>query len=309
MTEYIGKVRLHYDFYSGKDMYEDGAEDELLDIVRSYGEMEYNQVIQERKSWPVLYHLSDVRENIVSWIPLTEKDRVLEIGAGCGAVTGALADRAGKTDCIELSKKRSMVNAERHKNQDNIDIYVGNFQDIEKHFTEPYDYIMLIGVLEYACSYIESDNPYVKFLQIVKKHLRHGGKIIIAIENKFGLKYWAGCREDHLYQYFKSLEGYADTDKARTFSKNGLRELCTAAGLHDMTFYYPYPDYKLPMAIYSDDFLPSKGSLINIYNIRNFDSDRMVLFDEAKVYDTLIAEGMFDFFSNSYLVVAGEKME
>lgn len=302
-TEYIGKVALHYECYGGKDLYRDGSEEELLEIVRNYKAAEYNRVIEERKSWPILYHLSDIRGNIADWIPFTKEDRILEIGSGCGAVTGTLAKKAGKVDCIELSRARSLINAERHKAFDNIDIRVGNFQDIESTLTEKYDYITLIGVLEYAASYIDSDYPYEEFLKIIKSHLKDGGKIIIAIENKYGLKYWAGCKEDHLGTYYSGIEGYVGVDSVRTFSKKGLEQLLAVCGMTDITFYYPYPDYKLPLEIYSDAYLPKAGSLTN--NFRNFDNERMIVFDEAKVYDNLIADGMFDIFSNSFLVIAG----
>lgn len=302
-TEYIGKVALHYECYSGTDLYQDGSEEELLEIVRNYDTAEYNRVIEERKSWPVLYHLSDIRGNIVDWIPFTKEDKILEIGSGCGAITGTLARKAGKVDCIELSRARSLINAERYKSFDNIDIKVGNFQDIENTLTEKYDYITLIGVLEYAASYISSEHPYEEFLKIIKNHLKDGGKIITAIENKYGLKYWAGCKEDHLGTYYSGIEGYVGVDSVRTFSKKGLEKLFEECGMTDIKFYYPYPDYKLPLELYSDEYLPKLGSLTN--NFRNFDSERMIVFDESKVFDNLIADGMFDIFSNSFLVIAG----
>jgi len=301
--EYIGKVALHYDCYSGKDLYEDGSEDELLNIVSNHGENEYNSIIDQRKDWAILYHLSDIRENIVDWMPIGKSDEVLEIGAGCGAITGALARKAAHVDCIELSRKRSLVNATRHKDMDNIDIQVGNFQDVEKSLTKKYQYITLIGVLEYAASYIKSDEPYVEFLNIIKKHLAPEGKIVVAIENKYGLKYWAGCKEDHLGTYYSGIEGYIGVDSVKTFSKNGLLKLGEESGLTDMEFYYPYPDYKLPMIVYSDDYLPKQGELTN--NLRNFDAERMMVFDESKAFDNIISDGMFDIFSNSYLVLYG----
>ncbi|MBQ9199872.1 MAG: class I SAM-dependent methyltransferase [Lachnospiraceae bacterium] len=303
-TEYIGKVAINYDYYGGEDLYQDGSEDELYDIVKNHKPEEYNSIIEKRKEWALLYHLSDIRENIVDWITFTKEDKVLEIGAGCGAITGSLARHAGRVDCIELSKKRSLVNAKRHEAFDNINITVGNFQDIEKDIEEKYDYITLIGVLEYAASYIASDTPYEEFLKIIKKHLAPSGKIIIAIENKYGLKYWAGCREDHLGTYYSGIEGYVGVDSVRTFSKNGLSKLLEDSGYENIKFYYPYPDYKLPLSIYSDDFLPQAGSLNN--NFRNFDEDRMLVFDESKVFDNLLSDGMFDIFSNSFLVIAGK---
>lgn len=73
----IGKVTLNYTCYPGEDLYCDGeVEDELLDIVRNMSEVEYPSVIEERKSWPILYHLSRQRENIVDWIPLDRKSVV-----------------------------------------------------------------------------------------------------------------------------------------------------------------------------------------------------------------------------------------
>ena len=39
--------------------------------------------------------------------------------------------------------------------------------------------------------------PYVEMLRKIRNHLNPGGKIVIAIENRLGMKYWAGCAEDH----------------------------------------------------------------------------------------------------------------
>ena len=100
--EEIGKVRLDYGKYSGKDYYSEGSiEDELLDIVKSKSSGEYDSVIEERKAWPFLYHLSSLRENIVDWIPMHKDCKVLEVGSGCGAVTGALSRKAGSVTCPE----------------------------------------------------------------------------------------------------------------------------------------------------------------------------------------------------------------
>ena len=191
--EEIGKVRLDYSQYSGKDYYSEGSvEDALLDIVKSRSSLEYDAVIEERKSWPFLYHLSSLRENIVDWIPMHRGCKVLEVGSGCGAITGALSRKAGRVDCVELSKKRSLINAYRHRECDNITIHVGNFQDIEPGLPGDYDYICLIGVFEYGKSYMGGDRPYETYLAKLFTHLAPGGRIVIAIENKYGLKYFAG---------------------------------------------------------------------------------------------------------------------
>ena len=203
--EEIGKIKLDLTHYPGEDYYCDGdAEDELLEITRNYSAVEYQRIIEERKSWEILYHLSSQRENIVEWLPITKEMKVLEVGSGCGAITGALAGKAGEVTCIDLSRKRSRINAYRHMDADNVTIHVGNFQDVEPDLPCDYDYICLIGVFEYAQAYIRSETPYEDFLNTIRKHLKPEGHIAIAIENKFGLKYWAGCREDHLGTYFSA---------------------------------------------------------------------------------------------------------
>lgn len=302
MREKIGNVTLDYRYYPGKDLYSDGpVEEELLEIAKNYKEEELNRVIDERNSWPVLYHFSHVRQNILEWVPMKKNDKVLEIGSGCGAITGVLARKAGKVTCIELSKMRSTINAYRNQEYDNVNILVGNFQDIEKNLEEKYDYITLIGVFEYSEGYIGTDKPYVEMLRRIAGHLKPDGKIIIAIENRLGLKYWAGCTEDHVGKYFEGLEGYPETKGVKTFSRKELKDIIHAAGSFKESFFYPYPDYKFPMTIYSDKYLPKKGDLKD--NALNFDRARVQLFNEPKVYDSLIESDLFREFSNSFLVV------
>ncbi len=304
MIEEIGKIRLDLTHYPGEDLYCDGeSEDELLAIARDCAAVEYQRIIEERKSWEVLYHLSPLRENIVEWLPIGGAMKVLEVGSGCGAITGALSRKAGEVTCVELSKKRSLINAYRHMDAENVTIHVGNFQDVEPDLPCDYDYICLIGVFEYAQAYIGSQTPYEDFLKIIKKHLKPDGHIAIAIENKFGLKYWAGCREDHLGTYFAGIEDYPQGGVVRTFTRDGLLAIAKRCGFSETQMYYPYPDYKFMTTLYSDRRLPKQGELSN--NIRNFDRDRLVLFDEKRVFDSVIREGQFPLFSNSYLLLLG----
>lgn len=308
LPERIGKVTLDYRFYPGEDLYSDGAiEDEILKIVKDSAKVEYPAIIEQKMSWPILYHLSSLRGNIVDWLPIGSSDRVLEIGSGCGAITDKLSQKAGWVTCVDLSAKRSQINAWRNQHRDNIEIFVGNFSDIEPTLATDYDYICMIGAFEYGQSYIHTGTPYEDFLKIIQKHVKKDGRIVIAIENKFGLKYWAGCKEDHSGVYFDGLEGYPDGGSARTFTRRGLERIFKSCGVKDYSFYYPYPDYKFPTVVYSDRRLPNQGELID--NMRNFDRDRMVLFNEKYVFDEIIQDKLFDLFSNSYMAVIGEAPE
>lgn len=305
MTKQVGSVKLDLEYYLGEDLYSDGdVENELLDIVQHHSEDELPQIINSNPKWPIVYHLSKERENVVKWFPFEKDASLLEIGAGCGAVTGCLCERVKSVTAVELSKKRSLINAYRHKGCDNLSILVANFKDIyEKLQKRKYDYITLIGVLEYADHYIGGRDAQCKFLEALDVLLNEKGKLIIAIENRLGMKYFAGCKEDHLGTLFSGIEGYGEKDtKVRTFDRIELERLMKRAGYYNFSFYYPYPDYKFAECIYSDERLPGKGELIN--NIRNYDGNRLVLFNEAKGFDSLVNSGLFPIFSNSFLVVA-----
>lgn len=300
--EKIGRVVLDYTYYPGEDKYSDGViEDEMLEIAKNYGEEEWPGVIAGRKNWPVLYHFSHVRENIIEWLPMTGQEQVLEIGAGLGAITGVLTRKAAHVTCVDLSRKRSMINAYRHRDCDNLTMMVGNFQDIEENLEQKFDLITLIGVFEYAQFSIQSENPFVDYLARIRRHLKPGGRLVIAIENRLGLKYWAGATEDHTGAYFEGIEGYPTTDYVRTFSKPELERVMRDAGFEEFVFYYPYPDYKLPERIYSDEYLPKKGELNR--NRQNYDRERIQIFREELAYDSLIESGLFPLYSNSFLVV------
>ncbi len=304
----IGKVKLDYKHYPGQELYSDGdIEEQLLEIVKNHSRVEFPRIIEESGSWPILYHLSALRSNIIEWLPITREHKVLEIGAGCGAITDMLARKAGQVVSVDLSSIRSRINAYRNQDRDNVYIHVGNFKDIEPELPTDFDFILLIGVFEYSCLYMGTDTPYEDMLRIMQKHLKKDGRLVIAIENKFGLKYWAGCTEDHLGTYFSGIEGYPEGGSARTFTRKGLEKIMNACDISEYTFYYPYPDYKFMTTLYSDKRLPVKGELTD--NIRNFDRNRMVLFHEKYAYDGIIDDGLFPDFSNSYVVVIGKEPE
>lgn len=300
MTEHIGKVILNYEFYSGKDLYSDGdeIENKILSIVKNERGYEYTH--ESYGDWAVMYHLCRQRENIVEPMILNKTDEILEIGAGMGAVTGAFARKCAHVDCIELSKRRSLVNAYRHKEMDNIEIFVGNFQDIP--IKKQYDVITLIGVLEYAYHYIDDPKPYENFLRIIADCLKPNGLLYVAIENKIGMKYFAGYHEDHIGTPFFGIEGYHKSDKVKTFSKSQLETLLLNNGFLSTYFYYPFPDYKLPTVIYSDDVI--EDIEIEFPEQSNYDMPVLKNFNMNKAFSSLRGARERKVLANSFLVEA-----
>ena len=123
--------------------------------------------------------------------------------------------------------------------------------------------------------------------------------MILAVDNRYGLTYFAGSKERLTGKYFEGLEGYGCSEGVCTFSKEAVLAMVKEAGFAAVKTYYPYPNYRYMTALYTDEHLPSPGELSK--NLCNFEEERAVLFDEAAVFDGLVKEGKFQEFSNSYL--------
>lgn len=299
-------MKINYDFYKGQDLYSDGdIENEIIEYAKKYKDMD--KVFENDIRWPVFYHLTPIRKNILNWYPFKEGSEVLEIGAGMGAITEVLCEKCEKVTCVELSKNRASSIVARNENKENLEIIVGNLNDID--FKErKFDYITLIGVFEYAELYTKTKKPYIDFLNNIKKILKPDGKLLIAIENKFGMKYFLGAPEDHTNIKYDGIIGYSNDSHVRTFGKQEIENILNETGFENRKFYYPLPDYKLPSLIFSDEYLPNEKTIEN-YKPYYYEGTK-VEFDEIKAYKEIIKNDMFSFFANSFFIEASqEKIE
>ena len=162
-----------------------------------------------------------------------------------------------------------------------------------------WDYIVVSDAFARVPALFEGKEPYGQFFEEIKKHLKPNGHVILAVDNRYGLTYFAGSKERLTGKYFEGLEGYGHSEGICTFSKEAVLATVKEAGFASVKTYYPYPNYRYMTALYTDEHLPSPGELCK--NLCNFEEERAVLFDEAAVFDGLIKEGKFQEFSNSYL--------
>ena len=297
-------MKINYDFYKGEDLYSDGnIENEIIEYAKKYKNAD--EVFKQDIRWPVFYHLTPIRKNILNWYPFEKDSSVLEIGAGMGAITEVLCEKCKEVVSVELSKNRASSIAVRNQDKENLEIIVGNLNDIDFKGRK-FDYITLIGVFEYAALYTNTNNPYNDFLKNIKKLLKEDGKLLIAIENKFGLKYFAGAPEDHTNIVYDGITGYTNESKVRTFGKQELKEILEDNNFISTKFYYPLPDYKLPSLMFSDEYLPTEDT-IEKYTPYYYENSQ-IDFNEIKAYKEIIKNKMFDFFANSFLVEASQEI-
>jgi hypothetical protein len=208
-------------------------------------------------------------------------------------------------DALEPVPARAAAARARTSDLDNVEVFVGELSDVPAQ--PAYDVVVVIGVLEYVASGGRHRQPYLDFLRGINERLVDGGTLVLAIENRLGVKYLAGAPEDHSDRPFDSLEGYPKGTPARTFSRRELTALFEESGLQPQ-FYSAFPDYKMTRVVLGD--LPEAARSL-YHRIPQFPSPdwvtpRSPLVDERSYWRTLVEAGLEGETGNSFVVLAAK---
>lgn len=241
--------------------YSDGADEEqyLINVLNNAEDisLESAQLKQACRDWVAEYHLSSVRANLLKSINMSPNAKVLEVGCGCGALTRYLGEQGFSVDAVEGSAKRAEISALRCRDLNNVQIIKHNFNTLNLP-PGHYDVVLFIGVLEYARRFIDTPNltseqAVFELINRAATTLSEKGIIIVAIENRTGLKYVNGAYEDHLAipnVGINNYDGYEFTG-IKTYDSKQWQEIIDDTGLHHRLF-FPFADYKYPNLVINE---------------------------------------------------------
>ncbi|MDG4596949.1 MAG: glycosyltransferase [Candidatus Contendobacter sp.] len=239
--------RFHFSYSDG-----DEVEQRIAGLIKQANNITVlsTELRQYCIDWPSLYHLTSARANILRPFEADLRGDILEIGAGCGAITRYLGECGGNVLALEGSPRRAAIAKSRTRDLPNVAVVVDDFNQFQ--CAQKFDVITLIGVLEYANLFSNHDDPALSMLQRAQSLLKPSGKLIIAIENQLGLKYFAGAPEDHLGKSMYGIEARYRNGQPQTFGKVVLKRMLKDAGFESVEFLAPFPDYKLPVSILTE---------------------------------------------------------
>lgn len=256
--------------------------------------------------WPSMYHFTPMRHNLLRHIELRAGEDVLELGCGCGAITRQLGETGANVVAVEGGPMRAKCAALRCKDLDNVKVYCSDFQ--KPVFDRLFDTVLLIGVLEYSPAFFDPENPLRACLDLVRGVLKPGGRLIVAIENRNGLKYLAGQSEDHLGKPYVGVENLYGKKTAQTLGRRELLALLLSAGFEGIEFNYPFPDYKLPRVVLTqeafDDPVFQPAEILRQLRSKDYGADRAPAFRDVLVWPQIAANGLAPDLANSFLVIA-----
>lgn len=277
-------------------------EQRVQDYIEAASTGYFDEELEKENSLEVFLQLSEFRKGLFSWYDFKSGAEILEIGAGFGALTGLLCEKAEHVTVIEPSVFRARNLKKRYKEILNLDIYIEDVRDIE--LQKRFDYIILTGVLETVGDGESTQKIYVNYLKKLAFMLKEKGKFLISVDNRYGLKYFCGAREPYTHKPFAGIRNYPNGTKGYSFSRQELVDILNGAGLKEFKFYYPLPDYKLPQIIYSENYLPENN--IRERLIPYYEDASTLVVNEKLLYDDIVQNGVFEFFANSFLVECGK---
>lgn len=292
--------------------YQDGAEAELLALLRAAEDRRVgsDELAAAVHDWPTAYHLSPERALLLTPLAVGPGDRVLDIGAGSGVNTRMCADRGASVTAVEGSQARAELIAHRCAGLDNVEVLCGPLGALGPDRKGTYDVALVVGVLEYAGTHQGEKGGAAALLGQAMDILAPGGVMVLAIENRLGLKYLLGFPEDHHGLPWVGCEGYREGEPV-TWSRRELSQMLAEAGLVVQQWLYPFPDYKLPTAVLSEElyYQPDAVDLVDQivgHPTSNEFAYPVLVADDRSAHRTMVAAGLGPDIANSFLVVAAK---
>jgi ubiquinone/menaquinone biosynthesis C-methylase UbiE len=226
------------------------------------------------------------RANWQYLIDLPPESRALDIGAGMGTNSHALASRCREVVALEpvLERTRFMRHRFGQENLSNVKIVRSSVWTLPFP-PESFDLVAMNGVLEWVPEG-QTEEPAVlqrRALMNAFRLLRPGGRLYVGIENRMKPGYFIGHRDPHCglpfvtvlprplahwYARRKGLPGYRNY----LYSARGYRKLFESAGFDRLVQYVALPSYNHPrffiplgkniFSYYSRNFNPAQGSRV-----------------------------------------------
>lgn len=298
--------------------YSDGAESEkkLFQILSTVSDLssDSEQLVEQIDDWPTEYHLSSARTNLLKPLNFSGVKRVLELGCGCGSISRFLGEQEGfEVDAVEGSTIRAGLAALRCRDLPNVSISTANFNDIvfpENH----YDLVLFIGVTEYAGRFSDrntDEQALADLLALGKKAAKLEGAVVVAIENRLGLKYMLGANEDHYATPYVGLDSYPNSTGIRTYSKTEWLE--HTQQFSETRFLFPFPDYKIPNVVINERALKThEEDIVKALKTsvsRDYSASFSLGEHENQAWSGLLQSGSLGDHANSFLLVLGNNSE
>lgn len=146
------------------------------------------------------------------------------------------------------------------------------------------------------------------FIRACGKLLAENGKLILAMNNRLGIRYFCGDKDPYTGGVFDGIDNYSrrqDQSGGRCYSKSEMKSIIERAGFRSQSFYAVYSGIDYPTHIIAEDYLPNEDLANRILPVYNYPPT--VFLKEETLYNSLIRENLIHALANGYLVEITEE--
>jgi len=249
-------------------------------------------------------------------LPGLDAGKVLDIGAGLGAITFSLASAGYEVVAVDSVMERAMF-IETRRRQDNIrNIQTACASALELPFpSSSFDIVIMNGVLEWLGLSDTSISPYQvqkNVLHDIFRLLKPDGILYLAIENRMSALYFLGFKDPHsglrfitlmprkIANFYSLLMKDAEY-RTYIYSRFGYQKMLKEAGFKDMRFFLPLPSYRNFKAIVpAGNRKVARYCITHIWNLK-----RLPLLKKILPFFKLLPVGLLlDYFAPDYSIIA-----
>lgn len=270
-------------------------DERLASFILEHSAEEYEELLRDA-DWDTFYQMSSLRESILNWYPFMENSTILQLSDGFGAITGLLTRVAKKVVVLEKNERKALCIAKRWENAENLTILTTCNTDILSR--DSFDYIIAEKVMD--TSYAMN-----QMIEKVWPFLKETGRLLFVCENRFGMKYWCGVPDPLMGQPFAGIRGRSQDGMLNR--QELIDQLERNEKVKGWKLYYPFPDHRFAQAVYTDEYLPKESVRDRVIPYYPEKERESLVCLENEISDSLIANGVFHVFSNSFLVECAKK--
>ena len=263
-----------------------------------------------QKDWMATYHLSAVRSNVMRpFQKIFPNKDVLEVGSGCGAITRYLGECGANVLAIEENFHKATITRSRTRDLTNVTVLSEQFSIFQNIIVDKkFDVITLVGAYQHLNLFGSEESPMLALLEHSYKLLKPEGKLIIAIENPLGLKYFAGAAENEVVSPLYGTQANFNDNKVKALSRVTFSNILQKIQSKNVKFLLPFPDYKLPNSILTEEGIKNTNFDPTPFAYQNVTHDRprpqYPNFNQELVWNEIVKNGLLLELANSFLVVA-----
>lgn len=229
--------------------------------------------------------INGIKRGLLQWYDFEQDAKVLYIGDSMDALAEMLMEQPLTVVCVSVEQSCSNGWQQEHK---------GSF-----------DYLIAVEALE------RTEKPE-QVLQSWRSLLQEDGRLLLGMNNRFGIRYFCGDRDPYTGRSFDGIEGYRraydkkeDVFRGRCYSRDEMEKMLRAAGWNAFQFFSVLSDLHNPGLIYAEDYLPNEDLANRLFPTYNHPD--VLFLEEAPLYESLENNGLFHKLANAWLIECGPR--